>query len=303
MQKKSHGHRIVFVTGKGGVGKSLVAAATALQLARCGKNVLLVEFGSRSFYRPLFGLPDPCRAKGEAVPWQPRVAIARWDVESALREYIAHYLIFKGAADRILGNTAMKALVAIAPSLSEIAMLGKLTGPMRLQWYKRDADVVVVDGYATGQFMALLRAPRGLAATAGSGPIHKQSLEITELLRDPAICEYRLVTLAEDLPVAEACEMATDLCTETGIAPTILCNRLLDLPSRLPAVPSGTPAASFMTHLKAIAQRQKRSLSKLSALGDNRAANICPLPLIPSMDPHYIVEQLADILEDLTCEA
>ena len=50
-------HRIVFVTGKGGVGKSAVAAATALQFARAGKTVLLVELGSRSFYGPLLGLP------------------------------------------------------------------------------------------------------------------------------------------------------------------------------------------------------------------------------------------------------
>lgn len=303
MQKKNQGHRIIFVTGKGGVGKSLVAAATALQMARCGKNVLLVEFGSRSFYRPLFDLPDDSNAKGEAVPWQPQISIARWDVESALREYIAHYLIFKGAADRILGNMAMKALVAIAPSLSEIAMLGKLTGPMRLEWYKREADVVVVDGYSTGQFMALLRAPRGLAATASSGPIHRQSLEIIELLHDPAVCEYRLVTLAEELPVAEACEMATDLCAETGIAPTILCNRMLDLPSRPPAVAPGTPAAPFLMHLASIARRQKRSLTKLSALGKNCSGEIRSLPLILSMDPLYLAEQLADALEAMPCAA
>ena len=294
---KKQGHRIVFVIGKGGVGKSLVAAATAVQMARAGNNVLLVEFGSRSFYGSLFGLPVDQAAAGEAVRWQSQINIARWDAESALREYLTHYLVFKGATERILGNTAMKALVSVAPGLSELAMLGKLTAPMRHRWYEREADVVVVDGYATGQFMALLRAPRGLAATVGSGPIHKQAKAITDLLRDPAICEYRLVTLAEELPVAEACEMAADLRQEIGIAPTILCNRMLELPSRLPAVPPGTAAASFVEDLARIARRQKHSLARLSALGEDIEGNVRVLPMIPSMDPRYLVEHLADALE------
>jgi len=297
---KEQGHRIVFVTGKGGVGKSIVAAATAMQMARAGGDVLLVEFGSRSFYGSLFGLPVDQAAAGEAVHWQPRIDISRWDAESALREYLTHYLVFKSASNRILGATAMKALMAVAPGLSELAVLGKLTAPMRHRWYQRDAAVVVVDGYATGQFMSLLRAPRGLAATAGSGPLHNQAKAITNLLCDPAICEYRLVTLAEEIPVAEACEMAADLRAETGIAPTIFCNRLLDLPSRLPAVPAGTPAASFLEDLARISRRQKRGLTQLTAVGKKLEGAVRRLPMIPNMHPRHLVEQLADALEAST---
>jgi Anion-transporting ATPase len=294
---RKQGHRIVFVTGKGGVGKSMVAAATALQRARAGSDVLLVEFGSRSFYGSLFGLPVDQAAAGEAVHWQPGIEISRWDAESALREYLTHYLVFKSASAWILGGTAMKALVAVAPGLSELAVLGKLTAPMLHRWYKRDAAVVVVDGYATGQFMSLLRAPRGLAATAGPGPLHDQAKAITNLLRDPAICEYRLVTLAEEMPVAEACEMAADLRAETGIAPIILCNRLLDLPSRLPAVPAGTPAALFLEDLARISRRQKRALAQLTAVGNEPEGAVRRLPMIPSLEPLYLIEQLADTLE------
>ena len=290
---KKQGHRIVFVTGKGGVGKSIVAAATALQMARAGNKVLLVEFGSRSFYGPLFDLQVDSAKAGEAVQWQPGVDIARWDVESSLREYLNHYLVFKAATNRIFGNTAMKALVAVAPSLSELAMLGKLTGPMRHRWYKREADVVVVDGYATGQFMALLRAPRGLAATAGSGPVHRETKAMADMLCDSSVCEYRLVTLAEEMPVAEACEMAADIRAETGIAPTILCNRMLNLPLKLPKVPIGTPAAPFLENLSRIDHLQKRSLARLSALG----CNVSQLPLVPSVDPWHIVEHLGEVLE------
>ena len=109
---------------------------------------------------------------------------------------MAHYLVFKAAADWLLNNTVMKALMAAAPSLAELAILGKLTGPMRHGWYKRDVDVVVVDAYSTGQFMALLRAPRGISQTAASGPMRRHTVAMTALLSEPAICEYRLVTLA-----------------------------------------------------------------------------------------------------------
>ena len=287
------GHRIVFVTGKGGVGKSVVAAATALQFARRGHNVLLAEMGSRSFFGPLLDLPVGV----EPVLWQQNIEIARWDVESTLREYISHYLPIKALTERILGNTVMKALVAAAPSLSELAMLGKLTAPMRHTWYKRDVDVVVVDAYATGQFMALLRAPRGMAQTASSGPMHKHSSIMAKLLADPDICEYRLVTLAEEVPVSEACEMAADLHAETGIAARVYCNRLLDLPAVIPAVARQDAAHDFVTQMRRIQKRQRDSLSILEQLGSLRQGAVQGLPLITDTDPGILLEQLADALD------
>src|SRR3990167_6024026 len=286
-------HRVVFVTGKGGVGKSAVAAATALQMERQGQRVLLVELGSRSFYGPLLGL----QVGSDAVPWRPGVTIARWDVESSLREYLGHYLVFKLAAEKILNNTIMKALVAAAPSLAELALLGRVMAPMRHAWYRRDVDVVVVDAYATGQFMALLRAPRGLAQTAASGPMHSQSVGLTRLLSDAAICEYRLVTLAEELPIAEACEMAAGILAETGVAPRVYCNRMLDLAAWLPALPATDLAAPFVAAMVRIAAHPHEGLAALDALGRSRAGPVCRLPLVPTLDAGAMLEALTDALD------
>ena len=286
-------HRVIFVTGKGGVGKSAVAAATALQLARQGQKVLLVELGSRSFFGPLLGLAvgtDP-------LPWTPGVALTRWDVESSLREYLGHYLLFKAAADKVLNNTVMKALVSASPSLAELALLGRIMAPMRHSWYRRDADVVVVDAYATGQFMALLRAPRGLAQTSASGPMHTQSVGLTRLLSDPTLCEYRLVTLAEELPISEACEMAADILVETGIAPRIYCNRMTDLTEPLPALSGADPAAAFVSYLARVEARQRSALRALDELGSNRQGPVVQLPLIPALEAGAMLEALADELD------
>lgn len=287
------GHHIVFVTGKGGVGKSMVAAASALQLARQGLAVQLVELGSHSFFGPLLGL----EVGVEPVPWKDGVAIARWDVESSLREYLAHYLVFKMAADKVLSSTAMQALVAAAPGVAEMALLGKLTAPMRHRWYTREADVVVVDGYATGQFMAMLRAPVGLAATAAEGALHRHAQTTARLLADPALCEYRIVTLAEEMTVTEACEMAQALQAELGIAPRLLCNRLIELPETLPTLPPADPAAPFVDHMQRVAQRQRESLAALEGLGAARRGPVIGLPLVPSTSPDQVLQAMADTLD------
>ena len=281
-------HRIVFVTGKGGVGKSSVAAATALEFANQGKSVLLVELGSRSFYGSFLGLS----VTDVPVHWRNNIQVARWDVSGSLREYITHYLIFKSAANMVLNNTVMQALIGAAPSLSEIAILGKVTAPMLNDWYKRDVDVVVVDAYSTGQFMTLLRAPRGFAAIAANGSLHRQSRAITQILSDSAVCEYRLVTLAEEMPVTEACEMAVNLHAETGIKPSVYCNRMLKIPP-LPLHTSHGVEAVFIDQMQRIAERQDASLVRLANCG---ARAVYSLPMVPLLNANAMLDQLSAAL-------
>jgi anion-transporting ArsA/GET3 family ATPase len=286
-------YRIIFVTGKGGVGKSSIAAATALQLARMGRSVLLVELGRRSYLGPFLNLPvgvDP-------VPWQPNVSVARWEPDQALREYVTHFLVFRAAADRVLDNPLMKALVGAAPSLSELAILGKLTAPMRYRWYRRNADIVVVDAYSTGQFMALLRAPKGLALTASAGPLHRQTQWICSLLADPEICEYRLVTVAEEMAIAEACELASDIRGETGFHPIVYCNKLLQIPDlpKFAGIDERSAAFPFLEQMRRTAARQRMSLRRLDQLDAGPARE---LPFVPTDDAHVMLGRLVEALRD-----
>jgi hypothetical protein len=99
------------------------------------------------------------------------------------------------------------------------------------------------------------------------------------------------------MPIAEACEMARDLRAETGIAPRIYCNRLIDLPPRLPAWPVEDPAAAFVQHMACVAARQRESLRALQALGDARDGPVRQLPLIPVTDAQRLLEALADALD------
>jgi len=151
--------------------------------------------------------------------------------------------------------------------------------------------------------MAFLRAPRGLANTAASGPMRTQTAGLTRVLSDAAICEYRLVTLAEELPITESCEMADAILAETGIAPRVYCNRMLDLPASVPELPATNPAAPFVAAMARVAARQRDGLAALDELGQSRAGPVCRLPLIPTMDPNSLLEALADVLDDALDEA
>ncbi len=291
--RKKPPHKIVFVTGKGGVGKSSVAAATALAMAREGKSVLLVELGERSFYGPFLGLS----MHEGAASWQKNLNVERWDMESALRELMAHYLLFSNAiADKVLNHSVMKALTGAAPNLSELAILGKLTASMRYNWYRREVDAVVVDAYATGQFMTLLRAPRGLSVAIGSGPMGRQTRSITDKITDPSICEYRIVTLPEELPVAEACELAADIKQEVGIAAHIVCNKVIDIPRELArAKPRrDDPAYAFVAQMRRIGDRQTAAMARLESVAQRQPVAV--LPFVPTLDAAVLMDTLADSL-------
>lgn len=261
---------ILFVTGKGGVGKSVVAAALALRAAAAGRKTLLVEFGRQSFYERLLGLAPGSKT----YPGQPDLQLERWEEDACLREYVGHYLPLQRAADFFLDNKIIRALVRAAPTLKELALIGKATGPHRLRWARSDRDLIVIDAFSTGHFVALLRAPRGIHEAIPAGPVGRQTGTILEVLKDPRKCRFVIVTLAQELPVSEALELHAAIAAETGQAARIVCNRLQpQLPeaeiSHLAAAPNPGPAAAFAAHLGAVQAQQMQWLNKLRRVDKN----------------------------------
>lgn len=246
---------IHFVTGKGGVGKSTAALAMALAFARSGKKTLLVELSSESFFQDALDravTPDPQR-------YRDNLDIAAWSGTSCLREYALHLLKSETLYKLFLQNSVSKTLIQVAPGLSELAMIGKVTsGPPRNIGPKLNYDILIVDAFASGHFMALLKAPFGFAETVRFGPMGEQSRSIIEVIKNPKICFYHLVTLPEELPTAETLELAKQIQGLLGIQPRILINRWLDFEAN-----SARPAA-FEKYLQALDSRQKRSEKQFS---------------------------------------
>ena len=218
--------KIVFVTGKGGVGKSAVAAALALVEARRGKKVLLVELGQTSFYRHVF--PGAGQLKPTLVT--NGLEVVRLEAESCLHEYMLHYLKVERLVNLLFANRATRSLINAAPALRELALLGKITSGPRGIGPDMPYDVVFVDAFSTGHFRALFMAPLGLAEAVRIGPMGEHCRMIVEILKNKVNSKNVLVTLPEELPVNEAGELCTFLRQQFDQEPTVVINRNLALP-------------------------------------------------------------------------
>ncbi len=222
MSFANENQHITFVTGKGGVGKSAVAAAIAQKHAQNGRNTLLIELGEQSYFQYLFKRPIGY----EPTLISPKFSVALWGGEACLKEYVFYLIRVKKIVDLFFENKIMRTFIRAAPALKELAMLGKITSGIRDWGPPLKFDQIVVDCFSSGHFMALLKAPRGMADLISAGPMGEQSRRIDEVLRRRDLCEYQIVALPEDLPVTETVELFADLKKELNVEPLVICNRI-----------------------------------------------------------------------------
>lgn len=262
--------RVVFVTGKGGVGKSTVAAALAYRAAQDGRRVILVELAEQSYLRHLLNIEVGFRP----TEWRERLHVACWDGATCLREYLKHYVRIDAVVDLFFNNMVMKTFIQAAPALKEISILGKATSGIRRVGPTFEYDLVVIDAFATGHFRALLRAPKGLAEAVQFGPMGDQTRQIDQLLRDPRHTSTFIVTLPEDLPISECGDLRRDLASEFGIQARVICNKLWDIPLdptallRLSRHLAGRDSSGLelVNYLDVVEERQRQALQTLQAI-------------------------------------
>ena len=213
--------RLHVVTGKGGTGKTTVAAALALALARDGGRVLLVEVEGRQGIAQLFGLhPLPYQERRVATTGGAtsggEVRALAVDAEEALLEYLE--LFYKlGMAGRALRKIgAIDFATTIAPGLRDVLLTGKVKEAVtRTADGRRVYDAVVLDAPPTGRIGRFLNVTAETARLAKVGPVKNQSEGVAAILRSP-MTTVHVVTVLEEMPVQETADAIEEL-TRLGI--------------------------------------------------------------------------------------
>lgn len=236
--------RLVLVVGKGGVGRSTIAAAIAGQSAARGRRTLLFETNANDRFGSYFDKPP---VGTELAQLAPNLWAVNTTPAAALEEYGLMVLRFRSVYEMVFENRVTRAFLRAIPGLDDYSLLGKA-------WFhtteerrgKPVWDTVVFDMPASGHSISMLRIPWVITDTVPEGPLTRDARTIKSLLTDPARTAAVLVTLAEEMPVNEAIELDAKL-RELGIVPQhIVCNQVY--PEHFPA---GSPVARVLDTLAA----------------------------------------------------
>lgn len=234
------GGRIVVVSGKGGTGKTTVAAALAMAAARAGRRVVLAEAEGRDGPARLLGVPPP---GFEERPTRWGFALLSITPREALLEYLWLFLRVRSLSRTLARSNVVEVVTDGIPGFRDTMTAGKLyeltehrDGRRDRDRDRRPYDLVVVDAPPTGQLLGFLGAPRAYGDIIRAGRAHRQLVSIDRLIRERS--RIVLVAIPEEMSVAETVETAQGLRDAGFPEPLIAANRL-----RPPVFPRGLAAA------------------------------------------------------------
>jgi anion-transporting ArsA/GET3 family ATPase len=296
--------RLIFVTGKGGVGKSTIATALGLLASHRGLRTIVVELSSQERIRHAFGRSGN---RFEEIEIADRLFTISIDPQRAMEEYLR---VKTGAVGQVLGSSRLFNAFAMAtPGMRELLSIGKVWELSQHERRTDGADVydlVIVDSPAAGHAVGILRTPRSFADIARVGPIAHQAGAIAATIADSAFTAVVAVAAAEEMPVNETLWLRDALAEEGLALEATIVNACY--PERFSAVDaeqleqaqrrSRSPlkraalAAALSQHTRRQSQREQ-----LERLRDGLGTELVELPYLFTEDVrHPELEQLARLL-------
>ncbi len=291
-------HRLVIVTGKGGTGKTSVAAALAWAAAGAGLRVLVAEVGRDAQLARLLGT----RARAldyEERQLAPGIFAMRIDPYAALAEYLGLQIGIPALVRRVVRNTAFRQLLEASPGWRELITLGKV-------WHLEQMtlagaakyDLIVVDAPATGHGVTLLDVPRVVVSTVRAGPLRHHTQRVEALLADPERTLLLPVAQAEELPcretetlvrrVREELSVHVDRVVVSGVHAAPFPAGLEDLPERLGRLPDATGFEALTA--PAVLARCAAHLHERHRLNRHYLGEIARLTGLPLVSLPYLAE-------------
>lgn len=296
--------RFVIVTGKGGVGRTTLAAALGMAAARYGLRTCIVQLNTRDEIGRIFGVDSDCY---EPVPLTPDLPLFACNLRpaDALREYGQMKLHFRTLHKLVFENDVMQRLMRMIPGMNELVLLGKA---WFMEAQERDSsgklawDLLVIDAPATGHGVSLLRLPQTILAAVPVGPMADDARQMQALLEDPARTALHVVTLPQELPATEALELCEEARAKLGVPtgdlfinmvlPPLLDDRQLRALQR--AEPESPLVADAVNAVAAHVQWHDAQQAQVRRLRQAAALPVVELPHLFVPIGRAQIEQLAD---------
>jgi anion-transporting ArsA/GET3 family ATPase len=294
--------RLIFVTGKGGVGKSTISASLGLAAAARGKRTIVCEIGSQEHTSRLF-------RRGEVgfheVELQENLWAISIDPDESMREYVLLQLKVRAMRDLLFRSRVFTYLAAATPGLKELVTIGKIWELAQLDRKVKkgkEYDLVIVDAPATGHGIGFLQTPRTFASIARVGPIHSQAVELDRFITDHDVTGTAIVSLPEEMPVNETATLEHELREEIGVAVdrvymnALYPERFSDEEAAKMQEASDADGAVVGSALRAATSEQRRATSQrdqLERLRERVGTDVQTLPFI--FEPELGVDDLREL--------
>lgn len=299
--------RFLVISGKGGVGRTTVAATLAETARRSGLRVLLAQMDAPERLTRLLGAP---RIVGpEVVEIRTGLSAVNMTPRSALLEYGQMVLRYESLARALFDSRAARGFLGAVPGLEAYAMLGKAW------WHTTERasgrpryDLVILDGPASGHALTMLRVPQAILDAVPRGPLAKDAAQLRDLLCDPERSLFVPVTLAEELPaletsqlvprVRETLRMGVGPLFVNGVLPASAASPALDpLLERLRPDASAPEIRPVLGAAALLRGERRRTEAILARLAGDPGLPLIELPALPTSD--LGPEEVDDLVEAL----
>jgi anion-transporting ArsA/GET3 family ATPase len=203
--------KLIMVTGKGGIGKTTIAASLGQAAASTGLNTLILECSAQDQIAPLFGEAASGRNK---IKINEKLTCHNLSNKDNLKEYITKYLGQELLYEKVFTNKMVKSFFNVIPGFSEVMLLGRLFYTCELAG-DDCPDLVIFDAPASGHFLSLMTTPNAIEDTKLGGPLVTETVRVREFLADSEKCGTIYVGVPEDLVVSEMLDFIPRLVQES----------------------------------------------------------------------------------------
>jgi anion-transporting ArsA/GET3 family ATPase len=285
--------RFILVTGKGGIGKTLLSSSLALWAAHSGLRVLLVEQSAVGQIGPLLGRAGIAHEEN----WVGNLGLANFTAGGNFKDFITKHLMKSNLLEVLVANKMVHSFFTAIPGFAELMLLGRIYYAVNLA--KNPPDLVIMDSYASGHFLSLMTTPDAVIKSGLAGPIIQQTQKVKEWLANSSQCATIYVATPEDLVVSEALDFLPVLVTRSPVkVETVVMNRCI---SGLLAEKSD-PVGAAQLFIKERIIRQNRALETLKlglkSKSDLKNISVVCLPELGAIEEPINYETVVSLLAE-----